>query len=74
MTRKDVLDAAEKCVCGDREQDYGTPEDSFQVIANLWAAILCGARSYSRQNNEISTKTRYEYVNKSYQTRCRDPL
>ena len=38
------------------------------------AAILCGARSYSRQNNEISTKTRYEYVNKSDQTRCRDPL
>ena len=38
------------------------------------AAILCGACSYSRQNNEISTKTRYEYVNKSDQTRCRDPL
>lgn len=46
MTRKDVLAAAEKCVCGDREQDYGTPEDSFQVIANLWADYLkgCGVR------------------------------
>lgn len=42
MTRKDVLAAAEKCVCGDREQDYGTPEDSFQVIANLWADYLQG--------------------------------
>ena len=26
MTRKEILEAAEKCVCGDREQDYGSPE------------------------------------------------
>lgn len=25
MTRKEILEAAEKCVCGDREQDYGSP-------------------------------------------------
>lgn len=39
-TRKRVLREAEKCVCGQREQDYGTPEDSFQKIAALWTAYL----------------------------------
>ena len=39
-TRKRVLREAEKCVCGYREQDYGTPEDSFQKIAALWTAYL----------------------------------
>ena len=36
MTRKDILSEAERCVCGQREQDYGSPEDNFGVIANLW--------------------------------------
>ena len=36
-TRKRVLSEAEKCVCGHREQDYGTPEDSFSRIAEFWA-------------------------------------
>ena len=36
-TRKRVLRKAEKCVCGQREQDYGAPEDSFARIASLWA-------------------------------------
>lgn len=38
------------------------------------AAILCGARSYSRQSNEISTKTRYAYVNQTDRFHCCDPL
>ena len=38
MTRKEILDAAEKCVNGKREQDYGTPEDNFGIIAALWRA------------------------------------
>lgn len=38
------------------------------------AAILCGARSYSRQNDQISTKTRYVYVNQTDRFHCRDPL
>lgn len=40
MTREKILDAAKRCVCGDREQDYGTPEQNFQTIANLWEAYL----------------------------------
>ena len=42
MTRPEILAAAEKCVCGDREQDYGTPEQNFLTIANLWIDYLTG--------------------------------
>lgn len=39
-TRADILDQAKKCVCGHREQDYGTPESNFQLIADLWNGYL----------------------------------
>ena len=39
-TRTRVLSEAEKCVCGQREQDYGTPEDSFEMIGKLWTVYL----------------------------------
>lgn len=44
--RRDILRCAEKCVCGQREQDYGTPESNFQLIADLW-------------NDYLGTKYRY---------------
>ena len=39
-TRAGILDQAKKCVCGQREQDYGTPESNFQLIADLWNGYL----------------------------------
>ena len=42
MTRDEILDTAKSIVGGDREQDYGSPEDSFKVIADLWNAYLAG--------------------------------
>lgn len=39
-SRRDILHAAEKCVCGHREQDYGSPESNFQLIADLWNGYL----------------------------------
>lgn len=39
-TRKSILEAAERCVCGDRDKKYGSPEDSFRVIAALWEVYL----------------------------------
>ena len=39
-TRHRVLSEAEKCVCGEREQDYGEPEDSFKKIGTFWTAYL----------------------------------
>lgn len=39
-TREHILNTAIKMVCGHREQDYGKPEDSFAIIADLWTAYL----------------------------------
>ena len=39
-TRQRVLREAEKCVCGKREQDYGTPEDNFGRIAEFWTTYM----------------------------------
>lgn len=43
MTRSEILEAAHKCVCGDREQDYGRPEDNFRTIGLLWTTYLQAA-------------------------------
>lgn len=40
MTRKEILAAAERCVCGDREQDHGSPENNFRLIAEFWHTYL----------------------------------
>lgn len=42
MKREDILNAAAKCVNGDRQQDYGTPERNFDMIASFWNAYLFG--------------------------------
>jgi hypothetical protein len=39
-TRKHILSEAERCVCTDREQQYGSPEDNFSLIARLWREYL----------------------------------
>lgn len=36
MKRADILQKAEQCVCGQREQDYGSPENNFEIIAGFW--------------------------------------
>lgn len=50
MTREEILNKAKECVCGHREQDYGTPESNFQIIANLW-------NSYLFDNEEVISPT-----------------
>lgn len=43
ITRKSILAEAEKCVCTDREQQYGSPENNFARISDLWNAYKpCG--------------------------------
>ena len=32
MKRAEILEAARVCVCGEREQDYGTPEETVFVM------------------------------------------
>lgn len=40
MTRKEILDAALKCVNGERDQTYGSPENNFNTIADLWNSYM----------------------------------
>lgn len=40
MTRSETLEKARKAVCGEREGEYGSPEDNFNRIAQLWNAYL----------------------------------
>ena len=40
MVREEILNEAEKCVCTDRNQQYGEPEDNFSVIAQLWEPYI----------------------------------
>jgi hypothetical protein len=40
MNRRECLQRAEKCVCGERDVDHGKPENTFPMIANLWSAYL----------------------------------
>lgn len=40
ITRAEILDAAKKIVTGDREKQYGKPEDNFAVIAEFWTTYI----------------------------------
>lgn len=40
MTRNEILRAAEKIVSGERQEQYGSPEDNFAVIARYWECYL----------------------------------
>lgn len=40
MNRQDYLTAAADCVCKSREEQYGSPEDSFGMISKLWSIYL----------------------------------
>lgn len=43
MDRAEILDAAKVCVCGQRENDYGSPENNFETIGLLWGVYLRAA-------------------------------
>ena len=43
MNRAEILAEAKKCVCGEREQDYGTPENNFTTIGYLWSVYIRAA-------------------------------
>lgn len=55
MTRAEgILDAAKKCVCGDREQDYGTKERNFKTIASMWNAYLNGLNASAIKEKDVA--------------------
>lgn len=40
MKRAEILDSAKEIVTKDREQNYGSPEDTFATIADLWTIYI----------------------------------
>jgi len=40
--RVQLLNEAVKVIAGDRDKQYGTPEDSFRAIARHWNAYIHG--------------------------------
>jgi hypothetical protein len=40
MKVKNILITAEEATSGKRQEDYGSPEDSFKDIADLWSAYI----------------------------------
>lgn len=54
MTRKEVLETAASCVCGQREQDYGSPERNFETIGYMWSVYLREACGVNMAVNAIS--------------------
>ncbi len=36
MTRSELLQAAHKIINGERDEQYGSPENNFATIAALW--------------------------------------
>lgn len=40
--RETVLEEAKRCICQDRQNQYGEPEDSFFTIAQFWSTYLVG--------------------------------
>lgn len=57
MTREEILAEARKCVCSDREEDYGSPEDSFNIIANLWSDYLSEIKNTPAVNRRFLDAT-----------------
>ena len=39
-TLGDCLDEAKRTICGERQDVYGSPEDSFAIIAEYWSTYL----------------------------------
>ncbi len=45
--RETVLEEAKRCICQDRQNQYGEPEDSFFTIAQFWSTYLVGEHKLS---------------------------
>ena len=50
MKRQEILDAAAKCVNGDRDERYGEPENNFVRISHLWNSYMQGKKFVSTRD------------------------
>lgn len=52
LIRESVLEDAKQCVCKDRNNIYGGPEDNFSCIAKFWNTYL------NNLGNEVSLSSK----------------
>ena len=48
--RKMCLNDAVKCICSDRNNQYGEPEDNFRIIADYWTTYLKDKKEVTAQD------------------------
>jgi hypothetical protein len=49
-----LLDEAKRIVCGDRDQEYGAPEDNFALIAAKWSVTLSKRLKSAIEPHEVA--------------------
>ena len=55
ITRPEILDEAKRIVCGERESQYGSPENNFNIAAELFSAYLRGRYNIQITLNALDT-------------------
>ena len=53
MNREDILNEAIQCVCNDRQDAYGNPEDCFSIIAEYWSTYICSRCLMRDRDDEL---------------------
>lgn len=66
MNRSETLDKAKACVCGQRENEYGSPEDNFAAIAGFWSVY----KGVEFTANDTGTATDDSYVDLAGYAAC----
>lgn len=54
MNRLECLKMADKCVNGNREEDYGSPENNFGTIAKMWNAYLHSVKKSDLDAHDVA--------------------
>lgn len=49
-----ILEEAKKCVCQDRQNQYGSPEDSFKLTAEYWSVLLKDKLSVELEAHDVA--------------------
>jgi hypothetical protein len=56
MNRGEILQTATQYVTSDRESQYGSPEDNFSTVADLWSNYLFGKGKNNGGNVKINAE------------------
>lgn len=52
--REQTLQEAQKIVCGDRDTQYGRPEDNFKTVAAYWTQYITGKGALPLSETDVA--------------------